>query len=117
VSVSSRVQHVIEVTGDDCGQDGCHCRRVYLFEFLSCDIGLTQGTRILYRNRTIAQYRPGTKHWEQALKITEELLVKAVERVAATGDTWHPHDMTAAFMEIAKEDGCQEWDGSDVDWE
>lgn len=49
------------------------------FEFESYDIGCTQGTTLSLGDTLLVQYRPGTSHWDRALEIAQEVLVRAVK--------------------------------------
>lgn len=107
MKVTTRLRHLIDVTAAD---------NTITFEFDSRDIGFTQGTTIRCQGQTIAQYRPGTRHWTTALDTAEQLLTEAVHR-ALVGGEWDCARLAVEFAAVLQGEQLNTWDGQNSDEE
>lgn len=110
MKVETKVRYSIEVSSDA-------LTAPVAVEFASRDIGFTQGTTLGFNGVVLAQYRPGTLHWDRALDIAQDIVKQAFERVWAT--EWWASSLTAsladALQAVMKEQNCLPWDGNDLD--
>lgn len=108
MTVTTRPRHAIEVrTHPD--------RQPDIFDFASRDIGATQGTTVCYGGAILAHFRPGTRWWDRAMEVTEELIARAMERVVRPDGSWDFQEFYEAFTAALQEDRCTPWDGEDVE--
>jgi hypothetical protein len=113
VTVTSRVRHIIEITTTTSPTGYNQHPTVIAFDFESRDIGFTQGTTIRHNHDVIAQYRPGTRHWDRALDIAEQNLAKAAEQLLTADGTWDAAGLPEALAKVLADDNCSPWDGLD----
>lgn len=85
------------------------------FSFASRDIGCTQGTTLCYNGLVIAQYRPGTRYWDRALEIAQDVLKKTFERMELVNQLMAMDEFTTTLQDVLKTEQCSPWDGSDLD--
>lgn len=109
-----RMRNLIEFDVDT-GQEGFEGRKQLTFEFKSHDIGMTQGTTLLYQGEILAQYKPHTGHWDRALEIAEKVLRMTLEYVAATELTWDLKGFRKSISYQLVGENCTPWDGEDLD--
>ncbi|MFD5564496.1 hypothetical protein [Kitasatospora griseola] len=104
---ATRVRHIIEIRLSE------HEQALYTVDFTSRDIGCTQGTTLTLGGRTIAQYQPGTRHWDTALETAEHLVAKAAERAVARNRFFDLFTFCTELTAVVAEDRhCTPWDGT-----
>lgn len=112
-------EHIIRIWETSRWGDGDPLR----FRFESRDIGATQGTTLTLlladqgygRDTIIARYRPGTRYWDRAMEIAEEVIADAV-RIAnevTSQDELSVKELRAAFDQVLTEGRYTPWDGTD----
>jgi hypothetical protein len=85
--------------------------------FESEDIGATQGTTLTVLGVVVAQYQPGTRHWDRALETAVDLVRDAADVFPTGASVRRTEAWRDAIAHVLAAYGCTPWDGTVPDWE